>query len=179
MKQLTSVLLSFVLAIGLFSQAQAQEKIGFANMELILSYMSESKAMSQKLKTYENQLSKLLKQKEDQLKAEYQVYLTRKEAGAPETELKTLEDKITKMDEGVRAFAEEAQGKLQRKRQDYLEPIVEKLDSHIKSVAEAGGYTYILNTTDGTGLSIILQGAEENEVSKKILESMGVTLPKE
>ena len=58
-----------------------------------------------------------------------------------------------------------------------LDPIIKKLQTEIKALSEAEGYDYVLNTVDGSGVSIILHGPEEHDLTKKLMTRLGIKIP--
>jgi Skp family chaperone for outer membrane proteins len=55
-----------------------------------------------------------------------------------------------------------------------LEPITQKIIGAINSIYEREGYTYIFNSADGTGNSIVLRGPEADNLTFVILKELGV-----
>lgn len=177
MKIKTTVSL-LVLFFGTIMPSIAQ-KIGYANIDLILAYMPESQNMQQNLQTYQIKLSESLKAKEQYGQIKYQEYLEKAKANEQDPALKPLQEELVKLDEELRKETAEAEQKLLVKRQDLMAPIVEKLQREIKALSADEGYTYIFNTVDGSGVSIVLQGPEEHDLTKKLMTRLGIQIPEE
>ena len=77
----------------------------------------------------------------------------------------------------LQAKQQESQQKLVERRQTLMEPIIEKMQTAIKGLAEEAGYDLILNAVDGNGVSIVLHGPEEDDVTKQLMTKLGVKLP--
>jgi len=163
-----------LLTACVFTTASAQ-KIGYASVELILAYMPETKAMNQKLETYQKKLQEQLQVKQGTFEQKYRDYLQIQEK-LSESERKTRESELLKMDEELRSLAVDLEKKLMSRRQELVEPIITKLQNTIDEVAKAEGYTWVFNTVDGTGVSIVLHAPESDDLTKKILKKMGVTV---
>lgn len=162
----------------------AQDKLGHANVELILNYMPESKSMNQSLQTYQKQLAKQLQVKEDYARTkltEYQAYMQEHPNATPESDpqVRSKQEELQKLDNEIRTEATKSEEKLMKKRQDLLAPIVEKLKAAIDKVAVAEGYTYVFNSVDGSGVSIILKGPEEDDLTRRIMTELGINIPEE
>ncbi|MEL6589771.1 MAG: OmpH family outer membrane protein [Bacteroidota bacterium] len=174
-------LLSLVLIMTItISTSWAQElKIGYANIELILLYMPETESMNQQLRTYEQQLAKRLQTKEQYLAQLYEEYqaMIQQQPAPTEATVKTKQDEILKIEEDYRKAQADAQQKLLEKRQTLMEPITTKLESNIKALAAAEGYDMILNTVDAGGVSIVLFGPEEDDLTEKLMTRLGIKVP--
>ncbi|TAE46791.1 MAG: OmpH family outer membrane protein [Bacteroidetes bacterium] len=154
-------------------------KIGYANIQAILAYMPETNTMEQQLQTYESKLAESLQIKQRYLQEKYAEYQEKAAAGADEATLKPLEEEIVKLDKETQQAQQVAQDKALAKRQELMAPIVEKLQKEIDAIAKEEGYTYILNAVDGSGISVVLHGPEEHDLTKKILTRLGIAIPAE
>lgn len=153
-------------------------KVGYTNVELILVYMPEAKSMEQSLATYQKKLGESLQAKEQYLQQKYQDYLQLKESGnlSPQ-DATNKENEIMKLDQEVKSLASESEQKLMARRQELLEPILTKLQNAINKVAESNGFTYIMNQTTSAGVSTILYGPEENDMTEAIMKELGIQIP--
>lgn len=162
---------------GMFSSLQAQ-KIGYANISLILNYMPESQTIEQQLSTYQKKLGEGLQTQEKVFQEKYAAYVEKAEAGnASEAELQPLQEELQKLNEDVRKAAAQAEQELIAKRQQLLEPVIQKLDNNIKALAQEESYDYILNALDGSGNSIVIHGTEGDDVTQKLMTRLGITIP--
>ncbi|RMG64908.1 MAG: OmpH family outer membrane protein [Bacteroidetes bacterium] len=169
-----------LLGIGFSGSVYGQNlKIGYANIELILLYMPETKTMNQQLQTYENKLAEDLQARETYFRTLVAEYQELAQGGADEATLAPKEEELTKLQTQLQEKQAEAQNKAMTKRQDLLAPIIEKLQKEIKALAAEEGYTYILNTVDGSGVSIVLHGPEEHDVTRKLMTRLGIQIPEE
>ena len=154
---------------------QAQDmKVGTCNVNFILSRMPETATMNTSLQTYGQKLQEKLQSLQQAAQVKIQEYQDKAEAGATEAELKPLETEIQGMEENYRAEASKSQQQLADKRATFLKPISEKVNNAIKSVAEENSYDYILNATDGSGVSIAVFLPEENNITLKVLQKLGI-----
>jgi outer membrane protein len=178
MKIKTALLLPFF-ALALVLTGMSQSKIGYTNIELVMAYMPESKSIEQQLATYQKKLAEKLKVKDDYVKQKYQEYMEKKERGMSPDEQKRLETELLQLDEEVQKMAADSEYDLMAKRQELLEPVLKKLQDAIDAVAEAGGYSYILNQTTSAGVSTILHGPEDADVTEAIFKKLGMEMPEE
>lgn len=175
-----TIIFLLIAGIGIMSNGISQDlKIGHANIEAILIYMPETKAMNQELQTYEKKLAEQLQVKQQYLQTIYGEYLELEKTTQDEAVLVPKQEEIRKLDQDVQKASAESQQKLVTRRQDLLTPIVNRLQKEIDALAKAEGYSYILNSIDGSGVSIVLHGPEEHDLTKKLMTRMGITIPDE
>lgn len=178
--KIKTIIAALFLGVILQFSAQAQVKIGYTNIELVLAYMPETQTMEKSLGEFQGKLAQRLKTKDDYLKAKYQEYLELKEANRlSPAEAETKEKELMKLDEEVKKMASDSEYELLAKRQELLEPILKKLQENIDALAEAKNFTYILNQTTSAGVSTILFGPEENDITKDLMGRLGIKMPDE
>ncbi|MCR9249896.1 MAG: OmpH family outer membrane protein [bacterium] len=163
-----------VTSVSAFSQ---NLKIGYANLELVLAYMPETKAMNETLKTFEKQLTEKLKIKERYMEAKFAEYSAAVETNPNDPQRAAMESELTKLQSEVQAFGGKAQEDLVIKRQELLQPIINKVDNALSAIQKEQGYDYILNTVDGNGVSIVLKGPDEHDLTKALMTKLGIQLP--
>ena len=170
-----------MLMTGLMGSGIAQDtgdKIGFVSLEAVMSLMPEYNAMLKEVQTYEKMLSGRLQKKQSYLETKIQDYVDDKESGATEEQLKAREADIKKLDEEIKNDTNVAEQKLGRKRVELLSPITTKLQGTIETIAKAKGYTYVINSLDGEGVSIVLSGPDDNDLTKDLLDALNIDYPK-
>jgi outer membrane protein len=173
MKKYIILLLIAVAAQGLWAQ-----KIGYTNVELILNYMPETKAIEKEISNIEAAIEKQLEVKQKYYQQKLIEFMEYKQSGKPltpemekaaMTELQRLEGEIQKS-------LEEAEAKLFKRRMELLKPVQDKLQAAIDGVAKEGGYTYILNQAVGAGIPSILYGKESDNVTTQIAKKLGIAV---
>ena len=167
--------------LGFSSSLNAQNvKIGHCNLELILRLMPETTAMDQELNLYRQKYSERLATKEKLMQdkyAEATELLSKNPPAITEEEAKRREAEIMKLQEELRSDSERYEKELGERQDKLLDPIIEKLKKGIDEFAAAEGYTYILNSMDASGTSIVLFGPKENDVTEKMMKKFGLSLP--
>lgn len=173
-----TLFLGCLLSLGLFAGAFAQEgdKIGYANFELILSYMPEAETIGKNMQAFQKDKAKQLKIKEDYARMKLEEYQQRAQAGATETDLKPLGEELQKLDSEIKNFAAQAEQEVYFKRQKELNPALNRLSEAIKKVAEAGNYTFVLNSTDSQARSILVHGPDDANLNLAILKELGINV---
>ena len=170
-----SKLVLFLIACTMMSiTTMAQSvKIGYADVDYILSQMPETKQVEAELRTLNTQLQNQLQTKYQEYQQKLQAYQTQASTMADairqekETELAQLEQRITKLQQ-------DAQSNIQQKQGDLMQPLYEKIGDSIEKVAKANGFTYVINGQIG-GIDVVLYADEQYDISDLVLADMGIT----
>lgn len=167
------LLVLFFSLVGFATKAQTADKIGYANIEYIISKMPEVKQIETQLEAANAELKTQL----DGMVAEYQKKLQTYEQtvasmlpavkAEKETELGQLQQRIQK-------FQADAQTSLQQKQAELMNPLIAKIRTTIKTLAEEEGFKLILNGQLG-GMEIVLFADEQIDVSNRVLQKLGVS----
>lgn len=164
------------------SPAQPPQKplrIGYTNLELVLSYLPEAQQVEQQLRTYEKKVIEQLNIKQSYLQTKVEEYTELKQQGkltAAQEEERRKE--ILKLDEEIKRFQEESEQNYMKKKAELLQPIIDKLQKAIDELAAAEGYDYIFNNSNATGVAFILHGPKGDDVTEKLLKKLGVDTSK-
>jgi len=176
--KLKATILALVISLGMLATVQAQNlKIGYANIEAILLYMPETQTMNQNLKTFSDKLGQQLQSRQQYYQSLIEEYQQLAAETQDEATLKPKQEKIIEVEKELQNEQQASQQKLLERRQTLMEPIIEKMQGAIKALAAEDGYDVIINSVDGNGISIVLHGPEENDVTKKLMTKLGVKLP--
>jgi len=172
-----ALLLTGVLLAVLPGVAAAQDRIGYANLDLIIAKMPESQEVARQLDTFQNELAKGLSTKRAYAQQKLVEAQNAQAAGVVSDEkLSEYETELRKLEREIQETAKEADRKMLERRNELMEPIIGKLQDTIEQVAEADGYTHVLNIVDGTGTSVLLWGIEERDLTRRILEALGISV---
>jgi len=171
-KLFAAVAFLFVSAV---SFAQAPVKIGYTNVDYVLSQMPESKQIEADLKAYSGQLEAQLKSKYQEFETKGQAY--QKGAATMTDVVKADKEKeLMALRTSIEEFQKNADASLQKKQQSLMEPALDKLQKAIDDVAKENGYTYVFNSDAGFGTTpVLLHGPEDGNISDLVLKKMGVT----
>lgn len=159
-------------AISVNAQS-APLKIGYTNVDYILSKLPEAKQIESELKTHEEQLGAQLQAKMKEFEGKYKTFMETQESLTPvirndkQNELQTLQTNIQK-------FQQEAEKSLQQKQVELLKPAYDKIQSSIDQVAKENGFTHIFSN-DAGGVPILLYATEQDDISNLVLVNLGVT----
>jgi outer membrane protein len=173
--RILTILLAFA---AVTSPALAQDKIAYANIQAIISLMPETKTAAAGVDSLGRQLAKELDVKQAYEKQKYEEAQKAAQTGATEADLDRYRKDLKALDDEIRAKSEDADSAMARRKADLMEPVLQKLEGTIREVAKAEGYTFVLNSIDGQGNSIVLYGQEDRDITKTILTKLGIPIPK-
>ncbi len=157
------------------STASVAQKIGYTNVDYVLSQMPESKQIEADLKAYSGQLEAQLKSKTTEFQTKLEAY---QKGGAtmPEPVKADKEKELQGLQSSIQDFQKSADQSLQQKQQQLLKPALDKLQKTIDDVAKENGYAYVLNSDAGYGTTpVLLHAPEDANISDLVLKKMGVT----
>ncbi|MBR7721297.1 OmpH family outer membrane protein [Hymenobacter properus] len=155
------------------AQAQAPLKIGYTDVQYVLSQMPESKQIESDLKAYNTQLENQLKSKTSELETKYKAYQAG-EATMTDVVKADKQKELQNMQQSIQEFQQSAQQSLQQKQQTLLKPALDKLQKNIDLVADENGFTYVFNS-DGGGSPLLLHAPKDGDISDLVLKKMGIT----
>lgn len=155
--------------------ASGLTKIGYTNVDYVISKLPESKVMQNQIEVTKAQLDKAIGETYKEAQEKYEAYqkngaqMTDVIRADKEKELQNLQTRIQEMQTN-------AQQSLQTKQQQLLEPILTKVNTAIQDVGKENGFLYILNMDAGQGTTpiILFAASEENNATNLILRKLGV-----
>jgi len=161
---------------GSFAKAQTPAKplkIGYIDVDYVLSEMPETKQIESELQVHQNQLQTQLQSK----MANYQKMIQDYQAGAAAMTDVIRADKereISQLEQNIQQFQQDAQVSLQKKSADLLQPVYDKIGKAIDVVAAEQQYTYVFSQRVGS-VDVLLYFPPENDISDLVLKNMGIT----
>jgi outer membrane protein len=171
-------LLLIILLFAVMSVA-GQQKIGYANLEFILRNMPEAELMNKEITTYTKALEEQIAAKQEYYQSLLQDFVKKQEEGFSETLLNTQREQIISLEQEIQIDINNADAKIAALSNERLAPITQKIIDAVNKVYEEEGYTYIFNSADGTGNSIVLKGPENANLTYRILKELGVDIEEE
>lgn len=167
----------YILLFALFLisvSVSGQVKIGYANLEFILKSLPEAQQMNKEIEAYQKVLEEQIIAKQEYYQSLLDDYYQKQQKGFAESLLNSMRQQIVSLEQEIQLDATNADAKMAALSAQKLEPITRKIIEAINLVYEEEGYTYIFNSADGTGNSIVLKGPEGDNITYKILEKLGV-----
>jgi outer membrane protein len=157
---------------SLFAQAQ-NLKIGYTNVEYILTQLPEYKQIEADLGSYTKQLETQLQSKMTSFQQKYQEYMQTAES-MTEVVRKDKEEELQNLQSSIEKFRRDADQSIQKKQADLVQPAYDKIQKAIENVAKENSFTHIFS--DGAGMvNVLLYAREDDDVTDLVLAKLGVS----
>jgi outer membrane protein len=146
-------------------------KIGYTNVDYIISAMPEAQEIEQQLSEYEKKFTAQMQSKYQTFQEKYGNYqqnaanMTLDARREIEMELQSLQGELQK-------FQQDAETMMMRKQQELLDPVLERVQKAIEKVAAEKGYTHILRAE-----AMLFSKNDSDDISDTVLEALGVEPP--
>lgn len=165
-----TILLSFVLMIGMAVNMQAQ-KFGYINSQELIQNIPEVKEANSNIETYTAQLQKKGQEMLQSLQTKYEALEKKRAQGELSPKQIEVEAQQLQQEEmTIAKFEQESQQNIRNKSETLLSPIRERIQKAIDDVAAENGYTYIFDYSMG----IILYADQSSDVSAMVKAKLGM-----
>lgn len=170
----TLILGILLLASSAFAQ-QKPIKIGYTNIDYILSLMPETKQVEAEYNAYQTQIENQLQSKVKEFQTKGQKF--QQEAASMTDVIRAdKQAELQNLQASIERFQRDAQTSLNKKQADLFQPLFDKIGTAINAVSEENNYTHILSS--GTpGMDILLYASEDYDISNLVFKKLGITPP--
>ncbi len=147
------------------------QKLGYLNSQQLLSELPEVKMADANLQALQTQMEKKGQQMIQELESKYRDLQKREQMG--EISPKALEEEARKLKEQeseIVKYEQEMQKQLIAKRQEMLQPVLDKINAAIKDIAAENQFTYIFDSSAG----ILLYAQEGMDVMALVKAKLGI-----
>lgn len=155
MKQIKTFLIAAIALLGMQTiNAQAKKpavteaKIAHVDVNEIMTKMPAVIDAQAQLKKITDTYSVEIKNMYDELQAKLKKYDTEAPT-VTEVINQTRQQEVQGIQKGISDFQENAQKDFDKKREDLMKPITDKVRASIQKIGKAKGYQYVLNIDDG------------------------------
>jgi outer membrane protein len=173
-------LLSLSLGFQAFAQtgdsvpkASKAPKIGYTNVNYVLSVSPASKVIQKQLEETQKQYLKTIEDKNKELETKFEAY-QKAQATMLESIKKDKEDELRNLQRSIQTLQENAQEDLRKKENDLVKPELEKIYKAVNEVAKEQGFTHVLNSDQ-----VLLYADEEFDVTELVMDKLGIKAPAE
>ncbi len=170
MKKLLLLALASMLFCFKASAQNAPQKCGYVNTETILSAIPEYKVASDKIEALGKQYQELIKKDFDVVEQLYNTYQKQK-AQLSASARQTKEEEIINKEKAAKQKQQQyfgPDGVMQKKTQELMDPIKEKVQKAIDMVAEQGGYLLIIDIATTEGVVYAASSADLSDLVIKL-----------
>ncbi|MFN8279528.1 MAG: OmpH family outer membrane protein [Saprospiraceae bacterium] len=167
-------ILAFLMLSGMVISrtiAQTPTKIGYLNSQALLAEIPEVKQADANLQAMQAQYEKKGQQMVADLEAKYKELQRKEQSG--EISPKALDEegkKLKDQEAEIGKFEQDVQKQLMSKRQETLQPILDKVNKIIKEVATENQFTYILDSSSG----ILLFAQDSLDITAMVKSKLGI-----
>ncbi|NDW12589.1 OmpH family outer membrane protein [Bacteroides sp. 214] len=162
------IALMLILPVGAFAQ-----KFGHVSSQEIAVLLPDWSKAETEMKDLQKAYADDLQRTEQEIQKKYAEFQADLQKGnvpenIQERRQKEIQDMVTK----AQQFQEEAGQAMDRKQQELIQPIFQKVDNAIKEVGQAGGFTYIFDLSR-TYIPFINE-AQSTDVTAQVKAKLGI-----
>lgn len=170
------MLVSFIAGLTVQAQeSQAQNRVGYANIEYIISLMPEIKEIEADMKSTQTQLRNQIQTRSQEVEKQYTDF-SENMNNMPDTVRMSRQRDLEQAMAELEKMQQDAQQTLQNKQKLYMAPLYLKVNRAIGEVAKETGYSVILTERIGE-YSLLLFQDKQRDISDLVLHKFGVTPP--
>lgn len=164
--------LPLVLLLGLLipGMALAQPKIGYMNSQKVMQNLPQRKNMQKKLSNFAKQQNKKFTQKA----TSYQKALTKfkkNKSSMSKSEIKKTKKNLANMKASLNQLSSKLRQKLQQKRSKMIDPILQKINEAIVTIAKKNNLDFVLNKSiGGTGNIIFYASDNQMNITQQVID---------
>jgi len=125
--------------------ALSAQKFGHINTQELFAQMPEVNQVKQQMDTIQSQYESQLASMNEEFQKKYQDFVAQ-EATMADAVKQIRQQELQEMQQRIQLFYQTAEQDIQRKQQELLAPVHEKMAKAIKAVGEREGYTYIFDS---------------------------------
>jgi len=172
MKYLAKYAVLLVISLA-FVQWTSAQKFGFLNSAALLQEMPEVKEAEANLETLQKQLQARGEKMLQEFQASY-IELERKnnQGEISPIELEEQTQLLKTKETEIAQFEQNMQRQIMEKREQLLQPILDRVNEALKEVAQEEGYAYIFDASPGNG--ILLYADQSTDVMDKVKLKLGL-----
>ena len=147
-------------------------KIGYVNVDYVLSQLSDTKEVHEALKEHDLQLQEQLKAKGADFQVKVKEFNSSSESLLPEVRI-DKEKELQSLQRSIQEFQNDAQQSLQKKRSELLSPLYAKVQKGIDEVSKQENYTHVFGSHAGN-VPILLYAEKQYDIGDSVLRHLGV-----
>ena len=159
------LIIAVLLALPIIASAQ---KFGHINTQELFAQMPEVAQVKLKMDTIQSQYENQLASMNEEFQKKVQDYQTQ-EATMAEAIKQIRQQELQEMQQRIQLFYQTAEQDIQKKQQELLTPVHEKMTKAIKTVGEREGYTYIFDSA-----AMVHIGADAVDATPAVKKELGI-----
>jgi outer membrane protein len=159
------IIIAMMLALPMIASAQ---KFGHINTQELFAQMPEVNQIKLKMDTIQNQYEMQLASMNEEIQRKAQDYQAQ-EATMPDAVKQIRQQELQEMQQRIQLFYQTAEQDIQKKQQELLLPVHEKMTKAIQKVGERDGYTYIFDSA-----AMVHIGADAIDATPAVKKELGI-----
>ncbi len=159
------VIIAMMLMLPMAISAQ---KFGHINTQELFAMMPEVNKVRLTMDTVNNQYETQLASMNEEFQRKYQDYMAQ-EATMADAIKQIRQQELQEMQQRIQLFYQTAEQDIQKKQQELLAPVHEKMTKAIKAVGDREGYTYIFDSA-----AMVHIGADATDVMPAVKRELGI-----
>ena len=159
------VIIAMMLMLPMAISAQ---KFGHVNTQELFAMMPEVNKVRLTMDTINNQYENQLASMNEEFQRKYQDYMAQ-EATMADAIKQIRQQELQEMQQRIQLFYQTAEQDIQKKQQELLAPVHEKMTKAIKAVGDREGYTYIFDSA-----AMVHIGADATDVMPAVKRELGI-----
>ena len=159
------IIIAMMLALPMLASAQ---KFGHINTQELFAQMPEVAQVRAKMDTIQSQYENQLASMNEEIQKKMQDYQAQ-EATMADAIKQIRQQELQEMNQRIQLFYQTAEQDIQKKQQELLAPVHEKMAKAIKAVGERENYTYIFDSA-----AMVHVGADANDVTPAVKKELDI-----
>ena len=159
------IIITIMLVLPMLASAQ---KFGHINTQELFSQMPEVAQVKAQMDTIQGQYENQLASMNEEIQKKMQDYQAQ-EATMADAIKQIRQQELQEMQQRIQLFYQTAEQDIQRKQQELLAPVHERMAKAIKAVGEREGYTYIFDSA-----AMVHIGADATDATPAVKKELGI-----
>ena len=164
-----------IINISSFKSVSQDLKIGYTNVEYILTFLPETKQVQSEVSAYGTQLQNQLQSKITDFQSKADVF---QKSAATMTDLirADKQEELQNLQASIQRFQTEAQTSIAQREADLFKPLFEKISNAINVVSERENFTHVFSA-GVPGVDVLLYAKPTDDISNLVLAELGIDSP--
>jgi len=159
----------FIIAMLLIApMALSAQKFGHINTQELFAQMPEMNQVKLKMDTIQSQYENQLASMNEEFQRKAQDYQSQ-EATMADAVKQIRQQELQEMQQRIQIFYQTAEQDIQKKQQELLAPVHERMTKAIKAVGERENFTYIFDSA-----AMVHVGADATDVTPAVKKELGI-----
>ena len=161
-------LIAVILSVG----AMQAQKYGHLNLGNAVAMMPETKAADAELEAFQKQMVAKGEEMAKKFQENYNKLVQDAQTGTfPPAALKKREEELVKERDAILKYEQEIEAAVQKKREELLKPIFDKVEKAIQEVAKENGYQLVF---DSSIFNTLLFAQDQDDLMPLVKAKLGI-----